>query len=453
MIQALPVTFKKMTSQQMAALVLYMVYVIILLISLHVYIAWQSVNVVLGLVALPLVAIIQPGNTRNIRYGIAAVCFAILTVLLPVKTMLYFTIAFAFLFITENFSGKINWLPVWVICFMSPVFQFAANVFSFPIRLQLTSWAGYIMNSMVGNVIVKGNMIVYNENEYSVDPACMGLNMMVTSLLLQLIVIAMFQRKYTLQLTWLQTAGMLAMTFILNVLSNLFRIICLIWFNILPDTFMHELVGILCLLMYVIIPVVWFSKWLIKYKGHAIVTVPANNTALLGKKVLRVHIGLLLIVCCASHSVINNENTVKGSTTVIAPIDGYRTERITTEIVKLQNNRSLVYIKYIPGFYNADHHPIICWKGSGYLFRQVQQETIGGQRVYTALLQNGKELLYTSWWYDNGLNRTIDQLNWRSQMLSGARSYSVINITTANKQQLITEIEDVLRYNKLNPLL
>jgi exosortase N len=202
MIQAIPVGFKKLTQQQMAALVLYLAYAVIMLLSLHAYIAWQSVNVVLGLMALPLVTIIQPGNTRNTRYGIAAVCFAILTVMLPVKTMLYFTIAFAFLFVTENFSGKINWLPVCLICFMSPVFQFATNVFSFPIRLQLTNWAGFIMNRVIGNVIVKGNMIVYNGNEFSVDPACMGLNMMVTSLLLQLIIIAMFQRKYNWQVCW-----------------------------------------------------------------------------------------------------------------------------------------------------------------------------------------------------------------------------------------------------------
>jgi exosortase N len=366
---------------------------------------------------------------------------------------LYFTIAFAFLFITENFSGKINWLPVWVICFMSPVFQFAANVFSFPIRLKLTSWAGYIMNSMVGDVIVQGNMIVYNGNEYSVDPACMGLNMMVTSLLLQLIIIAMYQRKYTWQLLWYQTAGLLAMTFILNVISNLFRIICLVWFNILPGTYMHELVGILCLLLYVIIPVVWFTKWLIKNKGHAVILGKDNKTALFGTKELQVHIGLFLIVCWACYSVINNERTVTSSSSVVAPIDGYKTERVTAEIVKLQNSQSLVYIKYIPGFYNADHHPMICWRGSGYLFRQVQQETIGRQQVYTAILQNGKEQLYTCWWYDNGVRRTIDQLSWRSQMLSGAKPYSVINITTANKQQLVKEIENVFRYNKLKPLL
>ena len=452
MIQAIPVGFKKLTSQQMAALVLYLAYAVIMLISLHAYIAWQSVNVVLGLVALPLVTFIQPGNTSNTRYGITAVCFAIMTVLLPVKTMLYFTLAFAFLFITENFSGKINWLPVWVICFMSPVFQFATNVFSFPIRLQLTNWAGYIMNRVVDNVIVKGNMIVYKGNEFSV-PACMGLNMMVTSLLLQLIIIAMYQRKYNLQLRWHQTAGLLAMAFILNVISNLFRIICLVWLNILPGTYMHELVGILCLLLYVIIPVVWVTKWIIKNKGRAVVLGPDIKTVFLGTKALQVHIGLLLIVCWACYSVVNNERTVTDSSAAITPVEGYRTERITAEIVKLQNSQSLVYIKYIPGFYNADHHPMICWEGSGYLFRQVQQETIGNQCVYTALLQNGKELLYTSWWYDNGLNRTIDQLSWRSKMLSGARPYSVINITTANKQQLVKEIEDVLRYNKLKPLL
>lgn len=411
MIQAIPVGFKKLTQQQMAALVLYLAYAVIMLVSLHAYIAWQSVNVVLGLMALPLVTIMQPGNTSKTRYGITAVCFAILTVMLPVKTMLYFTIAFAFLFVTENFSGKINCLPVCVICFMSPLFQFATNVFSFPIRLQLTNWAGFIMNRVMGSVIVKGNMIVYNGNEFSVDPACMGLNMMVTSLLLQLIIIAMFQRKYNLQLRLYQTAGLLTMTFILNVISNLFRIICLVWLNILPGTYMHELIGLLCLLLYVIIPVVWVTKWIIKNKGYSAVLGPDTKTAFLGTKALQLHIGLLLMVCWACHSVIINEKTVTDSSAVIAPVEGYKTERITAEIVKLQNSQSLVYIKYIPGFYNADHHPMICWAGSGYLFRQVQQEIIGKQRVYTALLQNGKELLYTSWWYDNGLNRTIDQLS------------------------------------------
>lgn len=452
MIQALPLSFK-MAGPKRMALGLYLVYAMIMLLTLHTYIAWQSVNVVLGLLALPLVTIIQPGNCKNIRYGTIAAIFAIVTVLLPVKTMLYITIAFACFFVTENFVGKINLLPAGVVLLMSPVFQFGTSVFSVPIRFQLTEWAGAMLNALNGGIVVKGNMIVYNGNEFSVDPACMGLNMMVTSLLLQLIIVAMYQRKYRLQLVWWQVTGLLAVSFALNIISNLFRIICLVWFNILPGTTMHEYIGIFCLLLYVIIPMIGFTRLVIKHRGRVAAMPSENATPVLWKNVLRIHLVLYLIICWAAYTVAVHDRAMADPKAATAIPDGYKAERINAGIVKLQNDRSLVYIKYIPGFYNADHHPMICWKGSGYLFRQVQQEIIGGQKVYTALLQNGKEALYTAWWYDNGFERTIEQLNWRYKMLKGDRAYSVVNVTTGTKQQLINEIEDIMHRNRLKPLL
>jgi exosortase N len=452
MMQALPLP-RKMAIPQRMALGLYLVYAVIMVLSLHTYMIWQSVNVVLGLLALPLVTTIQPGNSKHIRYGTAAAMLAILTVLLPVKTLLYFTIAFACFFVTENFLGKINLLPAGVVFLMSPVFQFSANVFSFPIRLQLTNWAGAIMNLVRHDIVVKGNMIVCNGYEFSVDGPCMGLNMMVTSLLLQLIIIAMYQRKHNLQLVWWQVTGLLGVSFMLNVVGNLFRIICLVWFSILPGTTMHEFVGIFCLLLYVVIPVVWLTQLVIKHKGRMAAAASHTGAPVLWKSVLRIHLVLFLIISWAAYTVILSDRAVADANAATATVVGYKTERVTAEIVKLQNSRSLVYIKYIPGFFSADHHPMICWRGSGYTFQQVQQETIGGQQVYTALLQNGKEQLYTGWWYDNGSERTIEQISWRYRMLRGDKPYSVINVTAANKQQLINEIEGIIRNNRLKPLL
>jgi exosortase N len=452
MIQALPLSFKIETPKRMA-LGLYLVYAIVMLVALRTYLEWQSVNVVLGLLALPLVTVIQQDNGKNIRYGTAAALFALLTVLLPHKTLLYFSIAFACFFVTENFLGKTNLLPFGVVCLMSPVFQFIANVFSVPIRFQLTSWAGAMMNVGQGNITVKGNVIISNSSEFSVDPACMGLNMMVTSLLLQLIIIAMYQRKYKLQLVWWQVAGLLALSFALNIVSNLFRIICLVWFSILPGTTMHELAGIFCLLVYVIIPMVWVTQLLIKHKGREAAIAKKNATPVLWKRVLQIHLVLFLIISWAAYKTILNDRSVSDPTAAAVAVDGYKTERVTTEIVKLQNSQSLIYVKNIPGFFSADHHPMICWKGSGYSFKQMQLETIGGQQVYTALLINGKEQLYTSWWYDNGIERTVEQMIWRRKMLVGGRPFSVVNVTAGNKQQLMREIGDIIRSNRLKPLL
>ena len=452
MIQALPLSFKMATPQRMA-LGLYLVYAIVMLVALRTYLEWQSVNVVLGLLALPMVTVIQQHNGKNIRYGTAAALFALLTVLLPHKTLLYFSIAFACFFVTENFLGKTNLLPFGVMCLMSPVFQFIANVFSVPIRFQLTNWAGAIMNLGQGNITVNGNVIISNNSEFSVDPACMGLNMMVTSLLLQLIIIAMYQRKYKLQLLWWQVAGLLALSFALNIVSNLFRIICLVWFNILPGTTMHELGGIFCLLVYVIIPMVWVTPLVIRHKGREAVMAKENVKPVLWKSVLQIHLVLFLIVSWAAYRTILNDRSVGDPTAAVVAVAGYKTERVTAEIAKLQNSQSLIYVKNIPGFFSADHHPMICWKGSGYSFKQMQLETINGQQVYTALLENGKEQLYTGWWYDNGIERTVEQVVWRRKMLVGERPFSVVNVTTGNKQQFIREVEDILRSNRLKPLL
>lgn len=452
MIQALPMSFKIATPKRMA-LGLYLLYAIVMLFALSTYIKWQSVNIVLGLLALPLVTVIQHENYKNIRYGTVAALVALLTVLLPQKTMLYFSVGFACFFVAENFLGKINLLPVGVVCLMSPVSQFFADVFSVPIRLQLTSWAGFIMNWVQAGITVKGNVLISKDNEFSVDPACMGLNMMVTSLLLQLIIIAMYQRKYKLQLNCWQVASLLTATFVLNIVSNLFRIICLVWFNILPGTAMHELAGVFCLLVYVIIPMVIITQFVIKHRGGATSIVQKNASPVLWSGILRIHLVLFFIISWAAYKVVLNDRVVADVTATVANVEGYKTERITAGIVKLQNTHSLIYVKHIPGFFSADHHPMICWKGSGYSFNQVQIETVAGEKVYTALLQNGNEKLYTGWWYHNGIEQTIEQMTWRRKMLLGERAFSVVNVTALDKQQLISEIEGVIRGNVLKPLL
>jgi exosortase N len=198
---------------------------------------------------------------------------------------------------------------------------------------------------------------------------------------------------------------------------------------------------------------VWVTQLLIKHKGREAAIAKKNATPVLWKRVLQIHLVLFLIISWAAYKTILNDRSVSDPTAAAVAVDGYKTERVTTEIVKLQNSQSLIYVKNIPGFFSADHHPMICWKGSGYSFKQMQLETIGGQQVYTALLINGKEQLYTSWWYDNGIERTVEQMIWRRKMLVGGRPFSVVNVTAGNKQQLMREIGDIIRSNRLKPLL
>src|SRR5688572_20124678 len=145
--------------------------------TLNSYIQWQSVNFITGLIAIPLIVKFTK-ETKSNRYGIFALIFGLISLLLPINTILYFAFLFSFLFVIESFCGKTNLLLLFLLIFLSPVFRYFINVFSFPIRLQLTQWAGAIMNMIGIENQVQGNMIFCRGNQFSVDPTCMGLNML-----------------------------------------------------------------------------------------------------------------------------------------------------------------------------------------------------------------------------------------------------------------------------------
>src|SRR4030095_4690779 len=173
---------------------------------------------------------------------------------LPVKTLFYFAAVCAVFYYVESFYGRLNHLPFFVAIFMSPVFQYFSNIFSFPIRLQLTAWAGQLFSFMGVNLEVEGNIILYRGNEFSVDPACMGINMTITALLLGLMIIAFYQKRLSKRINLALITAILISILFLNIFSNLIRIVCLVQFNILPGTLLHELTGVFCLFLYVMLP-------------------------------------------------------------------------------------------------------------------------------------------------------------------------------------------------------
>ena len=427
-------------------------YIAILLTALRTFVLWQSVNFLLGIVALLNASVIKKEDKGSPRFAYASILLTCLTFIIPVKTILFFALAFGVFFTIESFYGKLNVLPLFIVFMISPIFQYTTDIFSFPIRLQLTEWAGDLLNVAGVSSIVKGNVIYCNGDAFAVDPACMGLNMMITSLLSGVMIIAAYQKKYSQVLTLLHVSLLLGLVVAFNIASNLFRIVCLVQFSIEPDTFMHELVGIICLLVYVILPSVICIKWVVRvfgFSGHH--STPIQK--LKSQSVSRLHFFTTAAIVASSCAVIIHDKKIKDLSGPVKAITGYTTARVSSDIVKLENSKSLVYIKYIPAFYDADHNPMICWKGSGYTFTQVQEEIINRSKVYTATLQNGQDILYTAWWYDNGIRRTVDQLTWRWDALRNRKNYSVVNVTSTDKGVLKKEIQQIQIMDRFKSLL
>ncbi|MEO6000239.1 MAG: exosortase N [Chitinophagaceae bacterium] len=422
--------------------------------GLYTYINWASPVFLLGILCLLQVSL--PGNSGGTSFRFAYITFAIsaLSIFLPLRTILYLTGSSAILFTLEANYGKVRHAVFCTLVIMSPIFEYAATVFSFPIRLQLTSWAGNMMAFTGQTVISTGNMITIHGNEFTVDPECMGLNMMETSLLLGVMISCIYQQKFKVRVRFLILVLMLIVISVLNILSNLFRIIAIVQFDIKPGTAIHDIIGITCLLLYVIIPGAALIKVIIKNSDKLLLIykpIPVK------KLKTTTSTGLYLLVTGAIlFTVLNTfiHETRKHAFKVPPPyLSGYRVERVDADILKLTDALSLVYIKDIGGFYSTEHNPMICWKGSGYTFKKVEKSIIQGASVYIAVLIKGDEKLYTAWWYDNSKIRTISQFCWRWDAFKGGSNYALINVTCSNYGDLYTNISEIFNTGRLNKLL
>ncbi len=451
MIRSLTISPKKFSAKPVALLIA-LVYMSVLILALREYLLWQSVNFLLGIGAMVMVTTIDRQKLNSQRYAWLSVVLALLACWIPVKTLLFFSIVFAFFFLIETYFGRLNSLPLLVAGLMSPFFQYISALFSFPIRLELSKWAGKILSMINPDVLVQGNIITYQQQEFSVDTTCMGLKMMVTSLLLSTILLSIYQRRTGKRAGWLLMGFFFTEIFALNIIANLIRIVCLIQFEIPPASVFHELTGILCLLLYVIAPAMISCNWMIKKWGKP---TPGKNDDVVemrnGKR-LGLHVLLMAAIIVSAFKVKSRDVNMDNNTASVPSVSGYTCQRVKADVVKLENNSSLIYLKAIPNYFIPDHNPMICWTGSGYNLERIQEEKIESRELYTALLKKEKEELYTAWWYSNGTTHTISQARLRWELLSGGKQFTLINVTAASRQSLELELKSIFRNESIKEL-
>ncbi|MGN6495380.1 MAG: exosortase N [Agriterribacter sp.] len=419
------------------AILLLAIYGIIFCWMLGDYINVRSFDFQLGVLSILVVFSSTRSNARGgLRFAIAAVVAAVITCLLPAKTMLYTTLLLCVFFVAETYAGKMHLLSLLAIVFISPVCRYVTSIFSFPIRLQLTKWASGMLSFTGNTAMAEGNVIQYNGNEFSVDPACMGLYMLITSMLSGIMVMALQQKKYRRTLPVTGIAFLLCSIVICNVLCNLFRIFTLVYYNIPPGEPMHDVVGIACFLLYVVSPALALVTWMIKRYGKPVTQTDRG-------KAPGYHAWLHMIVlafCVVALLMVMKQQRSAEAGRSVETRAGYTVSTLPNNVIKMENDHALIYIKSIAGFYSSDHHPMICWGGSGYAFIKVQTGYIGNRNVYTGMLGKGNDRLYTAWWYENGTYFTIKQWDWRWDMLRGGNAYALVNITAASADELEKQV-------------
>ncbi len=400
----------------------------IAIVCLQSYFIWSS-TLFIGLILAPYICTCEKGKF-SIRYLIPSLLMLAVAVWIPVRTMLFLSLLFTMLFLIESWIGKISPLSFILFFLISPIFRYLSNLVGFPIRLWLSEIAAGIFTLCGIKSASSGNLIQINGDEFSVDQACAGLNMLAISLVLSLFIISYYQKNQNKVLSFSWHIVILFITLSLNITANLLRIVTLVLFKVLPENPLHDAIGIACLAMYVIIPLLYICKALVSTYAKTY-TLPVQSIST--PKHMFIHISLFMIVLFVAFNLKSIDGTIVPNRNI--RIDGYKQQILPGGILKFENPEALIYLKPTP-FYAPEHSPMVCWQGSGYEFKEISKLKVSGSDVYTATLVKGKDRIYSAWWFQNNQLKTINQFKWRWQSaINGHISY-LVNANTTDQKSL-----------------
>lgn len=397
-------------------------------------------NLLIGTCLLPFVVNTRPGKRFNYLFFLLILVFGIASFIYGVRMFYFFALAFYILWLAEIFIGRINSLTVVLLGLMSPFFSQVSAILGFPMRLQLSQLAGAVLKWMGLDIQIEGNMMLLNGAVFTVDEACMGLNMLAISMLMGVFILAHYSRVYKKAMKLKHLLLFFAVCFGLNLVANLFRIIILVLFEILPENPMHEITGISCLIVYVLVPLYLCGRWMTNNFGYS----PKEWNKVLSVQVFgKIAIALFGVAILFVGVRVNAIRTQPAVAHARVSLSGFSTSEIGDGVTQLSNDALLVYVKPIPEFFTGEHTPLLCWKGSGFIFKGIRKKWIYGREIYFGHLVKANERLYTAWWYSNGQIQTISQLDWRLRMLRGEPKFCLVNITASEETKLIENINNI----------
>jgi exosortase N len=226
-----------------------------------------------------------------------------------------------------------------------------------------------------------------------------------------------------------------------NILGNLFRIVMLVIFEILPENPAHDITGVLCLILYVLVPAYFGTRYLaaqtFKKPGVPVLKRTRTLRFLSGLNIL------LFLILIVTGSSLSGKSPASAATVSVSLQNGYTQSLLENKVTKLEKPGILIYIKPVERFYGTEHNPMICWVGSGYEFTRIKTKAIDGREVFTGTLQKGDDKIYAAWWFDSGTNQTINQFKWRWKAFKGEAFY-LVNVNSAREKVLEEEVRKIL---------
>jgi len=402
---------------------------------------FPSFQLILGVMIAPFVFKIKARSFSK-RYLYLSVLFLLLYYFLTIHTFLFLSIGCLLFFTIEANFGKIGVLPFIFLGCISPALYYFVNVFTFDLRIQLSYYASYFLNSVGFSVTCAGNYFILPDGfKFNVDKACLGLNMFNTGLSLTILIIGLNESRFQKSLSLSQILLVLICSCLLLVVANFLRIITIVYFRSLPNTISHEMIGLFSMVFYMALPVFYLIRFLASRLAKE-----KQRDVNLEQPSLKISSLLTVSVCAlfflSFHSVERTRKyTIKDDKLERLVLPGYVRNKKEDGVFEFKRDSVLLYIKPACRAFESDHPPALCWKASGFDVEDVTELKINKNTILLARLEKDHAIQYTAWWYDNGSDKTTSQWQWRFHK---GEPFRLINVTAGSKEVVLKVCREFL---------
>lgn len=290
-------------------------------------------------------------------------------------------ICLAYYYFTKRFS----FIALICILLFSTIFNKFFEHLTSEIKQALCESVYAVLKNFIAIDKIEGVNFYISGAKISIDTACMGLSMFKTGLLVGAILLTLEERKQKRYFSVFQIIAFCVIIVSLNIISNYFRIITLILLNCTEENVLHHAIGLICFLLYQVLPMLFLIRYFKPKKEEVVVNETTHNF-------LPLFISSLIIF------ITSFEMKKEVNYDLLSDLDPkYKIEKgewVDGEVFKIQSQNKLVYIK------TPSHKPLICWTGNGYKITESREILVENEKIWFNKMERNGAQYISFWWYE-----------------------------------------------------
>ena len=315
------------------------------------------------------------------------VVFEFVSYQLHTKSLHFLSLTLLICLIYYYFTKKFSFIALICILLFSTIFNKFFEHLTTEIKQELCKSVYLTLKNFIKIDKIEGVTFYINGAKITIDTACMGLSMFKTGLLTGAILLTLEERKQQHYFSVFQIIFFCMVIIFLNIISNYFRIITLILLDCTEENVLHHSIGLICFLLYQVVPMLLIIRYIKPKKEEAVVLENHN-------KLLPIIIALVLITVTTCE--MKNEKNLNLLSNLNPKYDIKKGEWVNKEVFKIQSHNKLIYIK------TPSHKPLICWTGAGYKITESKEICVEGKKVWFNIMEKDHLQYQSIWWYECG---------------------------------------------------